>query len=136
MSSEGLRWLCRWSVPLVLLLRFVPMLDAQAIRLHVDLTDAPRNIYHAHLQIPVHAGEMSLVFPKWIPGNHRPSGPIGALTGIGMEAAGQPISWRRDDVDMYEFHVNVPAGVDTIEVALDAITSHDSAGANGPAASS
>jgi predicted metalloprotease with PDZ domain len=109
---------------------------AQAIRLHVDLTDAPRNIYHAHLQIPVHAGEMSLVFPKWIPGNHRPSGPIGALTGIGMEAAGQPISWRRDDVDMYEFHVNVPAGVDTIEVALDAITSHDSAGANGPAASS
>ena len=109
---------------------------AQAIRLHVDLTDAPRNIFHAHLQIPVHTGEMSLVFPKWIPGNHRPSGPVGALTGIRMDAAGQPISWRRDDVDMYQFHVSVPAGVDTIEVALDAITSQDSAGASGPAASS
>lgn len=111
-------------------------LAAQSIRLHVDLTDAPRNIYHAHLQIPAQAGEISLVFPKWIPGNHRPSGPIGALAGIRMEAAGQPISWRRDDVEMYEFHVAVPAGVKAIEVFLDAITSRDSAGANGPAASS
>ena len=113
-----------------------PNLAAQAIRLHVDLTDAPRNIYHAHLQIPAHAGEMSLVYPKWIPGNHRPSGPIGALTGIRMEAAGQPLSWRRDDLEMYEFHVTVPAGIDAIDVSLDAITSRDSAGANGPAASS
>ena len=114
----------------------VPSLSAQAIRLHVDLTDAPRNIYHAHLQIPAHAGEMSLVFPKWIPGNHRPSGPIGALTGIQMEAAGKPLAWRRDAVDMYEFHVSVPAGVNTLDVSLDAITSQDSAGAGGPAASS
>ena len=74
---------------------FASSLAAQAIQLHVDLTDALRNIYHAHLKIPTGAGEMSLVFPKWIPGNHRPSGPIGALTGIRMEAAGQPISWQR-----------------------------------------
>jgi predicted metalloprotease with PDZ domain len=112
------------------------LLSAQAIKLHVDLTDAPRNIYHAHLQIPVHAGENSIVFPKWIPGNHRPSGPIGALTGIRMEGAGHPISWRRDDLEMYEFHVTVPAGVETLDVSLDAITSQDSAGGGGPAASS
>ena len=109
---------------------------AQAIRLHVDLTDAPRNIYHAHLQIPAHAGEMSLVFPKWIPGNHRPSGPIAALTGIHMEAAGQPLVWQRDALEMYEFHLTVPAGASTIDVSLDAITSQDSAGGGGPAASS
>ncbi len=109
---------------------------AQAIRLHVDLSDARRNIYHAHLQIPARAGEMALVFPKWIPGNHRPSGPIAALTGIHMEAAGQPLPWQRDGVEMYEFHVPVPAGVTAIDVSLDAITSQDSAGAGGPAASS
>ena len=136
MSSAGLRCLCWWTVPLLLLLRFVPILDAQAIRLHVDLTDAPRNIYHAHLQIPAHAGEMSLVFPKWIPGNHRPSGPIGALTGIHMETGSRALAWHRDAVEMYEFHVSVPAGVDTLDVSLDALTSQDSAGANGPAASS
>jgi predicted metalloprotease with PDZ domain len=111
-------------------------LAAQTIRLHVDLTDAPRNIYHAHLQIPAHAGEMRLVFPKWIPGNHRPSGPIGALTGIHMEAAGHALAWQRDAVDMYEFHVSVPAGVDILDVSLDAITTLDSAGGGGPAASS
>jgi len=113
-----------------------PGLQAQSIRLHVDLTDAPRNIYHAHLQIPVHAGEMALVFPKWIPGNHRPSGPIGGLTGIRMEAGGKTVPWRRDDIEMYEFHVNVPAGMEMLDVSLDAITTKDSAGGGGPAASS
>ena len=121
---------------LLLCLLWVPGLGAQTIHLHVDLTDAPRNIYHAHLQFPVHAGEMALVFPKWIPGNHRPSGPITALTGIRMEAGGHVVAWQRDDVDMYQFHVNVPAGADTLEVSLDAITTQDSAGGGGPAASS
>ena len=109
---------------------------AQTIKIHVDLTDAPRNIYHAHLTIPVHAGDVNLVFPKWIPGNHRPSGPIAGLTGIRMEAGGHPLSWQRDGIDMYEFHVTVPAGVDTLEASLDAITLQDSAGGGGPAASS
>jgi predicted metalloprotease with PDZ domain len=121
---------------LFLVIIFAPDLPAQAIRLHVDLTDAPRNIYHARLQIPAHAGEMSLVFPKWIPGNHRPSGPLGALTGIHMEAAGHVIPWQRDAIDMYEFHVSIPAGVTTLDVSLDSITSQDSAGGGGPAASS
>jgi predicted metalloprotease with PDZ domain len=114
---------------------------AQIIHLHVDLTDAPRNIYHAQLRIPVKPGAMTLVFPKWIPGNHRPSGPIGALTGIKMEAVGlqgvgQPLAWERDPVDMYAFHVTVPAGADELQVSLDAITTQDSAGGGGPAASS
>jgi predicted metalloprotease with PDZ domain len=133
--SAGVR-LCRWRLSLFLLFLFAPSLTAQAIRLHVDLTDAPRNIYHAHLHIPAHAGEMSLVFPKWIPGNHRPSGPLGGLTGIQMEAGGRSLSWQRDAVDMYEFHVSVPAGIDTLDVSLDALTSQDSAGGGGPAASS
>jgi len=111
-------------------------LAAQSIRLHVDLTDAPRNIYHAQLQIPVPAGEVALVFPKWIPGNHRPSGPVGGLSGIRMETAGQPLAWQRDPLEMYEFHVTIPAGATTLDVSLDAITVLDSAGGGGPAASS
>jgi predicted metalloprotease with PDZ domain len=135
MRFAGVRWLRGWSSPLFLFF-CAQSLSAQAIRLHVDLTDAPRNIYHAHLEIPAHAGEMALVFPKFIPGNHRPSGPIGALTGIRMEAAGRPLPWQRDSVESYEFHVSVPAGVNTLDVALDAITTQDSAGSGGPAASS
>jgi predicted metalloprotease with PDZ domain len=109
---------------------------AQSIRLQVDLTDAPRNIYHAKLSIPSQPGPLTLVFPKWIPGNHRPSGPIAGLTGIHMEAAGKAVLWQRDDVDMYAFHTTVPEGARELEVSLDAITSSDSAGGGGPAASS
>lgn len=133
LCADVRRW-CRWTLSLSIF-SFAPILAAQAIRLHVDLTDAPRNIYHAHLQIPTHGGDLSLVFPKWIPGNHRPSGPIAALTGIHIEAAGHELSWRRDEMEMYEFHVSVPAGVDTLNVSLDALTAQDSAGGSGPAAS-
>jgi predicted metalloprotease with PDZ domain len=109
---------------------------AQSIRLNVDLTDAPRNIYHAKLGIPIKPGAFTLVFPKWIPGNHRPSGPIAALTGIRMETAGKVLAWQRDDVDMYVFHVVLPERAKELDVSLDAITSGDSAGGVGPAASS
>jgi predicted metalloprotease with PDZ domain len=111
-------------------------LSAQTIAITVDLTDAPRNIYHAHLHVPAKPGEMTLVFPKWIPGNHRPSGPIAALTGILMEANHVVVHWRRDDVDMYAFHLTVPNGADAVDISLDALTTQDSAGARGPAASS
>jgi hypothetical protein len=89
----------RSSFLLLFIIVVASSLPGQSIRLHVDLVDAPRNIYHSRLQIPVHAGEMQLVFPKWIPGNHRPSGPIGALTGIHMEAAGRALGLQRDVVD-------------------------------------
>ncbi|MGC2402649.1 MAG: M61 family peptidase, partial [Acidobacteriaceae bacterium] len=42
------------------------------ILLHVDLTDAPRRLLHAHMEIPVSPGPVTLEYPKWIPGDHRP----------------------------------------------------------------
>jgi len=110
--------------------------SAQTIRLTVDLTDAPRNIYHAVLNIPVKPGPFTLVYPKWIPGNHRPSGPIPNLTGLRMEAAGHSIPWDRDSVDMYAFHMNVPAGATELQVSLDAVTQSGNAAGTGALASS
>lgn len=107
---------------------------AQTIQLSVDLTDAPRNLYHSRLIIPAKPGQFTLVYPKWIPGNHRPSGPIANLTGIKMEANGQTLPWERDPVDMYAFHVTVPEGATELHVALDTISNEGSAGASGPAA--
>jgi predicted metalloprotease with PDZ domain len=109
---------------------------AQSIQLSVDLTDAPRNIFHSRLTIPVKPGPLTLVYPEWIPGNHRPSGPIANVTGIKMEAAGQTLAWQRDPVDMYAFHVDVPAGAGELQVSFDTITNDGSAGASGPAATS
>lgn len=87
--------------------------------LHVDLTDAPRRLLHSDLEIPVSAGPLTLEYPQWIPGDHRPTGPIDNLAGIRVRANGQDLPWRRDDVDMYGFHVEVPPGVSRLEVSLD-----------------
>jgi predicted metalloprotease with PDZ domain len=107
---------------------------AQSMQLFVDLSDATRNIYHSRLTIPVKPGPLTLVYPKWIPGNHRPSVPIANVTGVKMEAAGQTLTWHRDPVDMFAFHVDVPAGASELQVSLDTITNDGSAGASGPSA--
>jgi predicted metalloprotease with PDZ domain len=128
----------RFLFSLSLIIFFVSYLSdlagAQSIQLSVDLTDAPRNIYHSRLTIPVKPGPLTLVYPEWIPGNHRPSGPIANVTGIKMEAAGQTLAWQRDPVDMYAFHVDVPAGANELQVSFDTITNDGSAGATGPSA--
>jgi predicted metalloprotease with PDZ domain len=92
---------------------------ASPIALHVDLSDAPRRLLHSHLEIPVTAGPLTLEYPQWIPGDHRPTGPIDNLAGIVVHANGQTLPWRRDDVDMYAIHVEVPSGVTQLEVSLD-----------------
>jgi predicted metalloprotease with PDZ domain len=89
------------------------------IVLHVDLTDAPRHLLHAHLQIPVTAGPLTLEYPEWIPGDHRPSGPIDNLAGVFLRANGQVLPWLRDTVDMYAIHVDVPKAASELDVDLD-----------------
>jgi predicted metalloprotease with PDZ domain len=91
------------------------------IQITADLTDAPRKIYHAEIDLPVTAGPLTLTTPKWIPGNHRPTGPVDSITGVVFTANGKTLKWRRDDVDLYEFHVDVPEGVTTLHAHLDCI---------------
>src|SRR5215475_9995400 len=90
--------------------------------LSVDATDAPRNILHSTLTIPVTSGPLTLVYPKWLPGNHRPTGPIQNLTGVHFTAAGKELEWQRDLEDMWAFRLQVPAGVTELQVSLDTIT--------------
>ncbi len=87
--------------------------------LDVDLREAPRHIFHAKLTLTVTPGPLTLVYPKWIPGEHAPTGPIVDLVGLKISATGKEIPWRRDDVDMYAFDVEVPAGVDTLNLSYD-----------------
>src|ERR1039457_3287660 len=98
------------------------------IQLHVDATDAPRRLYHVHMTVPAKAGPMTLVYPKWIPGEHMPSGPIADLVGLKIQAGGQSIPWRRDSVNMYAFHVDVPAGASSLDVVFDFITPPETGG--------
>src|SRR5213593_3197620 len=91
----------------------------QRITLSVDATEAPRKLFHARMTMSVSPGPLTLVYPEWIPGEHGPTGPIINLAGLKITAGGKPITWRRDDVDMYAFHLDVPAGVRELEMALE-----------------
>jgi predicted metalloprotease with PDZ domain len=90
------------------------------ITLAVDLTDAPRKILHATETIPVQPGPVTLVYPEWIPGEHGPTGPIINQAGfIITTSTGAPVKWERDLVDMYSYHITVPAGVTSLNVKMD-----------------
>jgi predicted metalloprotease with PDZ domain len=91
------------------------------IQITADLTDAPRKLYHAEVDLPVKPGSLALTTPKWIPGNHRPTGPADEISGVVFSIDGKPIPWRRDNVDLYEFHVTIPPGATTLHAHLDCI---------------
>lgn len=87
--------------------------------LTVDATEAPRKVFHARMTIPATPGDFVLLYPKWIPGEHGPTGPLVDTAGIYFRANGQPLQWHRDGKEVYAFHVEVPAGVKQIEASLD-----------------
>src|SRR5215470_19694510 len=89
------------------------------ITLSVDATNAPRKIFHASLKIPATAGDLTLYYPKWIPGEHAPDGPVTDLAGLFFKANGQTLKWRRDLLDGFTIHVDVPAGVSEVDAELD-----------------
>jgi predicted metalloprotease with PDZ domain len=102
--------------------------DSSPIRLDVDAREAPRKILHARLTIPAVPGPLTLEYPKWLPGEHGPTGPIADLAGLKISAAGRAIPWSRDPVEMYAFHCDVPAGASEVEVSLDYLSPSASGG--------
>ncbi len=110
--------------------------NASAITLNVDLTDAPRKLLHAHESLTAAPGPLTLVFPKWIPGEHGPTGPIDDSAGLVITATGAdgkpcssgpaspsasppPLTWQRDPIEMYALHLTVPPSCTTLHIALD-----------------
>ncbi len=89
------------------------------VTLSVDASDAPRKIFHATLKIPANAPELTVYYPKWIPGEHAPDGPVVDLAGLKFHANGQTLKWRRDLLDGFTIHVEVPPGVHEVDAELD-----------------
>ena len=85
------------------------------IAIHVDASDTRQGIFRVHETIPVQAGALTLLYPQWIPGDHSPSGPIAMLAGLRLSANGKPLMWKRDKYNVYAFHLDVPAGVSSMD---------------------
>jgi predicted metalloprotease with PDZ domain len=89
------------------------------IQLDVDATDIDRAIFNVKQVIPVaEAGPMVLLMPEWLPGNHSPRGQIDKLAGLKITANGKPVPWKRDTVDVYAFHIDVPEGAKKLDIAF------------------
>ena len=115
---------------LVILVSFAAPTFATPIVLQVDATEAARKIYHAELHIPTAPGPLTLLYPKWIPGDHAPSGPINDLAGLHISANGQPLLWKRDSIELFAFHIDVPQRVSSIDVKLDFLSAAEADGSN------
>ena len=97
-----------------------PSLDTPypgTIVLHVDGSNTGQAIFQIRESIPVKAGPLTLLYPEWLPGNHNPSGPLNQLAGLKFTGNGQAIAWKRDPVNVFAFHLDIPAGVSTLTAA-------------------
>jgi predicted metalloprotease with PDZ domain len=94
---------------------------AETISLTVDATKTRQKLLRSHEVIPVKPGPFTVYYPKWIPGEHGPDGPISSVTGLKFEAGGKTIPWKRDLFDVFTFHLDIPAGVTQLNASFDFI---------------
>jgi predicted metalloprotease with PDZ domain len=101
---------------------------APKVTIFVDASEAPRKIFHAKLTVEASPGPLTLYYPKWLPGEHAPTGPIEDLAGLRFFAGGKEIPWQRDPVDMFALHCDVPQGASSVDVQLDYLSPADAEG--------
>lgn len=87
-----------------------------AIQLEIDAGDTVRGVYRVTETIPVAPGtrQLTLLYPQWLPGNHGPRGPLAELVDLSFTANGQKLTWQRDPVEVYAFHIDLPAGTSQV----------------------
>jgi predicted metalloprotease with PDZ domain len=95
------------------------------IVLEVDATNLAQRIFHVKETIPAAAGELTLLYPEWIPGGHSPRGAIDKVAGIRFSAGGQKLAWTRDTLDVHAFHLTVPEGATSVTAEFDFLTPTD-----------
>ena len=96
------------------------------IALDVDASGAVQGILHVHERMPVVPGPLALGYPKWIPGTHGPFGEIQNLAGLHVHSGATELRWRRDGVQLFVFHVDVPAGTTALDVDFEYLGAQNS----------
>ncbi|MGA2203202.1 MAG: M61 family peptidase, partial [Terriglobales bacterium] len=95
--------------------------SAPAMALVVDETQAARRIAFVHEEIRVQPGALALSYPRWIPGEHGPTGPIQQMAALRIRSGNVTLPWTRDPEEIYTIHVEVPPATDRITVDFDAL---------------
>ncbi len=95
---------------------------------NVDARETARGILHVKQSFPAHAGPMALSYPRWIPGEHGPTGPNVDVAGLVIQAGGKTLEWTRDPVDMHTVRITAPAGAKDVAVAFDFVLDNGTSG--------
>ena len=123
---------CRFLAVLLASAALVGNLRAQSpsapIIVEVDASETARKLIHARETIPVKPGKLTLFYPKWLPGEHAPTGPINGLVNLRLSVGGKPLSWQRDPVDLYAIRCDIPEGATTLDITLDDVIPTGSGG--------
>src|SRR5262245_48113040 len=92
---------------------------APPLVLHVDVDarEAPRHLFHSRVSYDAERGPLVLSYPKWIQGDHGPSGPIQNVVGMRFTQDGKPLAWERDSLDWWT--VKVQSGFGRVTAELD-----------------
>jgi predicted metalloprotease with PDZ domain len=98
-----------------------PQVSSPVMTLLVDESQVARQIAFVHEEIRVQPGPLALAYPKWIPGEHGPTGPIQQSAMVRIHAGDAPLAWTRDPEDIFTVHVNVPPCVQKIAVDFNAL---------------
>ena len=88
------------------------------VALMVSLPDPGQKLLYVHEVMPVAPGPLTLYYPKWIPGDHSPDGPINGVMGLEFLGNGQRVAWQRDELDRFTFHLTVPDGVHRLDISF------------------
>jgi predicted metalloprotease with PDZ domain len=95
------------------------------LKISVDATDVAHRVFRVHETIPAAAGPLTLLYPQWIPGNHSPTGPIDKMAGLIVKANGKVLTWTRDPLNVYAFHIAVPDGATAVDVEFQYLSPQD-----------
>src|SRR5260221_663504 len=122
MKRQTLRSHVLLLAPIVLAV-LIPFAAAQnRINLAVDATRAGINIVHVKETMAVRPGPLDLFYPKWIPGEHSPTGTINDVVNLFITVDGKPLAWTRDAVEMFAFHLTIPRGATQLQVEFDDVS--------------
>jgi predicted metalloprotease with PDZ domain len=113
------RLLSRLPVAAFVILCVSGLFAQSRVDLNVDASESWRYVTHVQERVSARPGRFGLYYPKWIPGEHKPSGPLNNMVNLRITANGKPVTWTRDDVDMFAFWCDVPKGVTTLDVTFD-----------------
>ena len=95
------------------------------LKINVDATDIAHRVFRVHEVVPAKSGPLTLLYPQWLPGNHSPTGSIDKLAGLVVKANGKVIPWKRDPLNVFAFHVDVPEGANNVDVEFQFLSAQD-----------